>query len=226
MMWSALVLGFMGSVHCLAMCGPLVLAINARRTQTTGDKFFYNTGRIFTYCLLGVLAGVFGSGLQWFMGQQFLSVFTGILLVVILLISWFSSRKPTAAVSRLLSVFKSKLAQMLDKHPKSMWWFGVYNGFLPCGLTYVALAAAVATGNVIQAVIYMALFGLGTSPMMWAIVSSAKRFRIKSLSANAMVTGFTWFLALLLIIRGMGLGIPYLSPDQHHQHHTHMSQSK
>ena len=119
-----------------------------------------------------------------------------------------------------------RLGAMLDGHRTSMWWFGVYNGLLPCGLTYVALAASVATGSIVQSIIYMAIFGLGTSPMMWMIVSGFQKMSRKWINGNRLVTGFTCFLAILLIVRGLGLGVPYLSPNQHqsHDHHdTHMT---
>ena len=221
MIWSALVLGLMGSLHCLAMCGPLVMTLNAKRSQSTLDKILYNSGRIFTYCLLGLFAGLFGTGIQWMAGQQFLSIFTGVLLLVGLLLSWMGSDKPNP-LSKFFARIKIRLGKMLDENPQSMWWFGIYNGLLPCGLTYVAMAASVATGSITESILYMGLFGIGTSPMMWVIVTGFQRFKAKW-SGNRIVTGFTWLLAVLLIIRGLGLGVPYLSPDQHHSHEAHMS---
>lgn len=225
MIWSAIVLGFMGSLHCLAMCGPLVLALNARKRQSFSDRVLYNTGRIFTYSVLGVLAGIFGSGIQWAVGQQFLSVFTGVLLLLGLMVSWLSANRKYRIGNKATAALKMRLTAMLNGPVRNMWWFGVFNGLLPCGLTYVALAAAVSLGNVWEAVIYMALFGLGTGPMMWGIVSIYQRFKFKSLSSNRLITGFTWLLAILLIVRGMGLGVPYLSPDANtpHNHESHIN---
>ena len=225
MIWSALVLGFMGSLHFLAMCGPLVLTLNTRKRQSFSDKILDNGGRIMTYCLLGVVAGLFGSGIQWAAGQQFLSVFTGVLLLLGLVITWLSSKSNYKVGNRVATALKMRLSNMLNGPVRNMWWFGVFNGLLPCGLTYVALAAAVSLGNVFEAVIYMALFGIGTGPMMWGIVSIYQRFNFKALSSNRLITGFTWLLAILLIVRGMGLGVPYLSPDantpHHHESHSH-----
>jgi sulfite exporter TauE/SafE len=221
MMWSALVLGFMGSVHCLAMCGPLVMTLNTRKQQSISDKLLYNAGRIFTYCLLGLIAGIFGSGIQWAIGQQFLSVTTGVLLLLAVLVGWIGKDPNVRWLSGPLAKIKMKLGAMLNGNRVSMWWFGVYNGFLPCGLTYVALAASVATGSLLQSIVYMALFGLGTSPMMWVIVSGFQKLNQKWISGNKLITGFTCFLALLLIVRGLGLGVPYLSPSQHEPHHHH-----
>ncbi len=221
MIWSALVLGFMGSIHCLAMCGPLVMTLNAKRRQSNSDKFQYNMGRIFTYSLLGMLAGIFGSGIQWAVGQQFLSVITGVLLLLAVLVGWVGHQNNISWLSGTFARIKMRLAKMLNGNRTSMWWFGVYNGLLPCGLTYVALAASVATGSIWESILYMAFFGLGTSPMMLAIVSGFQRINRKWISGNKLVNGFTCLLAILLIVRGLGLGVPYLSPDQHQPHHHH-----
>ena len=223
MMWSALILGLMGSMHCLAMCGPLVLTLNASKGQTSLEKFYYNAGRISTYCLLGIIAGLFGSGLEWVIGQQFLSITSGILLLFGLLITWTGSKNHISWIPKLFARIKLKMSKMMHGPSGNMWWFGVYNGMLPCGLTYVALAAAISTGNLLQAVLYMALFGLGTSPMMWMIVSSFQRFNLRWASGNKIVRAFTWLLAILLIVRGLNLGVPYISPQVNSDHAAHMS---
>jgi len=221
MIWSALILGLMGSIHCLAMCGPLVLTLNAKKRQTSLEKFYYNAGRIFTYCLLGALAGLFGSGLEWAIGQQFLSIFSGLLLLSGLLFTWIGTEGRLSWISKLLVRVKLKMGKLLNGGSRNMWWFGVYNGMLPCGLTYVALAAAISAGNLFQSVLYMALFGIGTSPMMWMIVSSFQRLKLSWVSGNKIVRIFTWVLAILLIIRGLDLGVPYLSPDVNSKHTMH-----
>jgi len=229
MIWSAAVLGFMGSIHCLAMCGPLVVAVNARKQQNLKDKALYNAGRIFTYCLMGVLAGVFGSGIKWAAGQQVLSILTGALLVGGLLISWIGNNDNGNLAARFTAKIKLRLSSLLKSQKPGMWWFGMFNGMLPCGLTYVALAAAVSLGSLPEAILYMAVFGIGTSPMMWSVVSLFQRLKIRSIGGNRLVAGFTWFLAFLLIVRGLGLDVPYLSPDPsnphrhevHQEHHQH-----
>ncbi len=222
MIWSALVLGLMGSLHCLAMCGPLVLTLNAKKRQTSLQKFYYNTGRISTYSLLGAIAGLFGSGLEWAVGQQFLSIASGILLLVGLLFTWKGSKRKLSWMPGLLARLKLKMGKMLNGPSGNMWWFGVYNGMLPCGLTYVALAAAVSTGSVFQAIMYMALFGIGTSPMMWMVVSSFQRLNLRWTSGNKIVRTFTCLLAILLIVRGLNLGVPFISPEVNGDHSTHM----
>jgi len=90
----------------------------------------------------------------------------------------------------------------------------VLSGFLPCGLVYVACAAATTTAGVTQAATYMAVFGLGTVPILFVMSTSGRLFpaglRLKMRKA---VPVAVVLLASLLILRGMALGIPYLSPD-------------
>ena len=222
MMWSAVVLGLLGSVHCLAMCGPLVIALNSKKQQTLVDKVYYNGGRILSYGAMGLIAGLVGGGIGLMVGQQYLSIFTGVLLLLGLLVSWMDSGKYYLPISKLFYGLKSKMSNILTGHPSQQWLFGIYNGLLPCGLTYVALAAAVATGNLFDGVLYMVLFGIGTGPMMWLIASSISKLKLKSGYGGKIISGFTMMLAFLLIIRGLGLGIPYLSPDTNHHHETHI----
>jgi sulfite exporter TauE/SafE len=97
---------------------------------------------------------------------------------------------------------------------RSLVLLGALNGLLPCGLVYVALAGAVARGTLADAVLYMAFFGLGTMPTMLAIGLSGKicppAWRLKLRGA---IPAGVCLVAGLLILRGMGLGIPYLSPS-------------
>ena len=94
-----------------------------------------------------------------------------------------------------------------------MYQVGILNGFLPCGVVYLALSGAMATGNVFEGIGFMILFGLGTFPAMMAVSM------VKNWIKPGFFPGFQkilWGMAIifagLLIIRGLGLGIPYLSP--------------
>jgi hypothetical protein len=96
----------------------------------------------------------------------------------------------------------------------SLWTLGLVNGLLPCGLVYVACAGATATGSVPGGALYMALFGLGTIPLMLAISLSGRLVPFAwRLKLARVIPVSVLLLALLLILRGMSLGIPYLSPD-------------
>jgi sulfite exporter TauE/SafE len=171
---------------------------------------------------MGLVAGLVGGGIGFMVGQQYLSIFTGVLLLLGLLVSWAGSGKFYLPISKLLIQLKSKMSQILTGQPSQQWLFGIYNGLLPCGLTYVALAAAISTGNLFEGIMYMVLFGIGTGPMMWLIASGINKLKLKTGYGGKIITGFTMMLAFLLIIRGLGLGIPYLSPDTDHHHDTHL----
>jgi sulfite exporter TauE/SafE len=90
---------------------------------------------------------------------------------------------------------------------------GLLNGILPCGLVYVGVAGAVNTGDITNAMVYMALFGLGTAPVMLTIslignfLSIAVRNRINRITPYVVI-----LLGVLFILRGLSLGIPYISP--------------
>ncbi len=207
MIWSALILGVAGSLHCLAMCGPLVVTINQHRSQSALDQIYYHGARVLVYMLMGALAATFGMGIKFTSSQQILSIATGFLLIAGLLISW---RGVSGQWAKVVLRIKTYVGNMAGNR---MVWLGMVNGLLPCGLTYVALAAALSTADVLQGVKYMALFGLGTTPALWLIVKSLSVIPASWRSSRSIVIGCTWVLAVLLILRGLELGVPYLSPE-------------
>lgn len=220
---SAIVLGLVGSLHCAGMCGPLAIALPLpKATQNRGNstsstafllgRLAYNGGRIITYCLLGVIFGLAGKTFLMAGLQRWLSIALG----AALLAGLFASRRLARwqPVTTLVETLKHRMGHLLRRRSlASLGILGLLNGFLPCGLVYVAAAGATATGGIISGAEYMALFGLGTVPMMLAISLSGRlvpfAWRLK-LSRAIPVSVF--LLATLLILRGMGLGIPYVSP--------------
>jgi sulfite exporter TauE/SafE len=217
--WTAFVLGFFGSLHCAGMCGPLALALpqagNSRATYVIG-RWLYNLGRVLTYGALGVVFGTFGKVLVLAGVQRAASIGLGILLLTGL----FASRKwaAWAPITPLVNHLKSKMAALFRKRSlPSLMALGSLNGLLPCGLVYVACAGAATTGAVLSAMTYMAAFGAGTLPMMLAISLSGKLVPISlRLKLARAIPVSVFLLATLLILRGMALGIPYVSPDLSH----------
>jgi uncharacterized protein len=213
---TAFLLGLVGSLHCAGMCGPLALALpragNTASAYVLG-RVAYNAGRIITYCLLGIIFGLMGYILLLAGLQRWVSIALG----VALLLGLFASRRlalaqpVTAAVNRL----KSSMSLLLRRRSLAgLAALGLLNGLLPCGLVYVACAGAAATGSTWASAAYMAAFGLGTVPMMLAISLSGRlvpaALRLKLVKA---IPVSVVLLAALLILRGMSLGIPYVSPD-------------
>ncbi len=208
MIWGGLLLGLLGSLHCLAMCGPILWTLNQRHRQSLRGQLIYHGGRIFTYVILGVLAGVLGISLRWTLGQQFLSIATGLLIILGLVIS---SRWYTGILNKPLVWLKLRMGNDLAMSPNKQLWLGALNGLLPCGLTYVALATAISSGSMVSGALFMGLFGLGTLPMLIMITTGSFYFP-KRWNSKLVLKVVTAFLGMLLIIRGLGLGVPYLSP--------------
>ena len=209
MIWaSAFLFGFLGSLHCAGMCAPLLLAIpnEASFQKFIVNKLTYNFGRVLTYCLLGALFGVFGLGLNLIGFQQSLSLISGVLIIVFV----FLPIEKSTLVKPLLS---KKLKEALVKRGVSTHFtFGLLNGFLPCGLSLFALIGALSTANIQSSIVYMLIFGLGTLPVMIGIPMLGRQWKPQFL-IKWNYKFFVIFIGVLLIVRGLNLGIPYLSPQ-------------
>jgi sulfite exporter TauE/SafE len=214
-LWTAFMLGLVGSLHCAGMCGPLALALpqGAQRAGTfLAGRVAYNLGRIITYCGLGLMFGLLGKTLLLAGVQRGLSIGLG----VALLVGLFASRKIALwrPVTALVDRVKRAMGFLLRRRTAdALLALGLLNGLLPCGLVYVACAAAITTGGLLHGALYMLAFGLGTVPMMLAISLSGKlvpfQLRLKLLRAVPIAV---FLVASLLILRGMELGIPFVSP--------------
>ncbi|MBS1513352.1 MAG: sulfite exporter TauE/SafE family protein [Bacteroidetes bacterium] len=215
---AAFTMGMLGSFHCVGMCGPLALSLplsnNSYWAKFSG-AFLYNAGRAVTYAVFGLVFGLIGQSAAFFGYQQWLSVILGALIILfILLPKRFTAFRGTNAITRFFESLRSALGKLfVKKNYASLFLIGLMNGLLPCGLVYMAVAGAVATGAVSNAVLFMVFFGLGTLPVMWSIafwgnfVSNGIRQKIRRAYPYMMM-----LMACLLILRGMGLGIPYVSP--------------
>ena len=218
---SALILGLLGSLHCAGMCGPIALSITLIKktvfTKIVGG-ILYNLGRIFTYSFMGLIFGFLGTGISMFGFQKILSVVAGIVMLLSGLFLAF--RGNFGAIERISFIDRPFIRKMwikLFSKPGfgSLFLIGVLNGFLPCGLVYMALAGALYTGSLLNGTLYMFAFGLGSAPMLLLIllvgnyISVNLRQRIYKIVPYYIVV-----LGLVMIVRGMGLGIPYLSPAE------------
>ncbi|WP_422350125.1 sulfite exporter TauE/SafE family protein [Flagellimonas sp.] len=225
MLVSALALGFLGSLHCLGMCGPIAFMLPLDRESNVKkicQLFIYHSGRLLAYASIGVLFGFLGKGLSLFGMQQKLSIGMGVLMILLVLVptNIFDAHKLSRPIYTLLGKIKSKLGKELQKKtPDAFLTIGFLNGFLPCGLVYMALLGAIALGNAWQGGLYMMLFGVGTIPLMTAAAysSSILSTPIKS-KIRRLIPVFVVLIGALFIIRGMGLGIPYVSPKPMNAH--------
>jgi uncharacterized protein len=214
--FTAFITGVLGSFHCAGMCGPIAFALP---TKKAGDanfyvgRFIYNLGRIITYATLGILMGLFGSGLKLAGIQQGLSIAAGVFILFWALYQLLGFRFiKFQPLSWLGKTYFSKL--MGNASSWSLLGIGLLNGLLPCGFVYLALVGSSVTQHVWDAAIFMALFGLGTLPMMYG-VSVVGQFLSQKVRSNLTRLSpiFAILIAALFIVRGLNLGIPYVSPQ-------------
>jgi hypothetical protein len=208
-LWSAFFLGLVGSLHCAGMCGPLALALpiskGGRFTFVMG-RTAYNLGRLLTYTLLGIAFGLLGKSFAVIGAQRWISIAAGVAILLALFAS--PRRSFTAPLFQLVARLKAALGNLLERRSiSSLAVVGTLNGLLPCGLVYVACAGAATTGGLLAGAEYMFLFGLGTVPVMLA-ASLLVRIRFQRL-----VPVCLFAVGTLLILRGLSLGIPFVSPD-------------
>lgn len=213
----AFLIGLLGSVHCVAMCGPLAFAVPLHQPGWTAllfNKLLYQLGRIVSYCLLGALVGLLG-GQIWQAGfQQGISILTGTLIIMAACSRIFKQAILKRSSFYSLQFF-NRIFNYAMKHKANHLIIGMINGLLPCGFVYLALAGALNTKSVIDGVSYMFWFGTGTVPMMLAaavVVSFSKlsfRKKLNKVMPYAMLLLGIWF-----ILRGLELNIPYISPQQ------------
>lgn len=215
---AAFIMGCIGSVHCIGMCGPLALSLPVVTNNHT-SRFFstllYNAGRIFTYAWLGAIFGLVGMSFAFFGYQQWLSVILGITIILFIILpkNKFVSANNNTLI-RFFENIRTSLGRLFSKRNyQSVFFIGLLNGLLPCGLVYIAIAGAVSTASVIKSSLFMAAFGLGTLPVMWSIafLGSSINMNIR-LKIRKMYPYVMFLMAVLLIIRGLGLQIPYMSP--------------
>ena len=219
MLVSAFILGLLGSFHCVGMCGPIAFMLPVDRSNTVKkitQIAIYHFGRLLAYSIIGLIFGLIGKSLYIFGFQQQLSIIIGVLMILVVLIpqQTFNKYNFSRPVYRLISKVKSALGSAMKK--KSMDTFltiGFLNGFLPCGLVYMALFAAIAGGNALNGILYMAVFGLGTIPLMTTTIYFSQFLKGKARQRiQKAIPVFVILIGALFILRGLGLGIPYLSP--------------
>ena len=213
------IIGLTSNFHCIGMCGPIAMAIPVNRKNNLTifmGAFQYNLGRIVTYALLGSVVGIIGLSIQTLGILQWVSIITGIGLIIFAwkkqLFSIFPMAIPRIGIQSTLNKGLGKIIH--SSSPFKLLFLGFLNGLLPCGMVFVALSNAILTGDIFSSTLAMIAFGIGTLPAMMAVV-----FMMNKLSTtirqkmNKVVPYLLTIVALLIILRGMNLGIPYLSPS-------------
>ncbi|HEX6428595.1 MAG TPA: sulfite exporter TauE/SafE family protein [Niastella sp.] len=221
-MWESAIagvlLGLVSSFHCVGMCGPLALALPVHHLQRRHQAIamlLYNAGRVVTYSLAGLVFGWAGRGVYMAGFQQWFSIGMGVVILALVILNHFLHSTLTPSWVRSFHGNLQQVMGRLLQSPKHHHYLflGMANGLLPCGMVYLAIAGALSTVAVNQSVLFMASFGAGTMPAMLALslfgmpVKLSLRRQLKKIMPFAIVC-----MAVLLILRGLNLGIPFVSP--------------
>lgn len=217
-------LGFLGSFHCVGMCGPIALSLPVQHLRGAEKALgigLYNLGRIITYAFAGALFGIIGLSFKFFGWQQWLSIGMGLILIIVFLVQIFpkwSFRRSSTLNKWNQLVIRYLTPLFRSRKKRTLVTIGLLNGLLPCGLVYMALAGALATGNIVHSSIFMAAFGAGTLPAMViasyaaGVITLPVRNKIKK-----MLPYMLGIMGVLLVLRGMDLNIPIISAHLHHR---------
>ncbi len=211
---TALLLGFAGSLHCVGMCGPLLLALPldaSGKWQVLRQMLVYHSGRILTYAVLGVLFGLLGKGLAVAGFQKILSIGAGVFMLGMAFMAWRFERLVTAlpGFKAFTHQVKSGIGNLMRHNPNgSTFSIGLLNGLLPCGMVYAAIAGALATTGALEGGLFMAVFGFGTLPLLLMVSLFGRSFgvsiRQKIKIAQPILLGLV---GLILLQRGLNLDL-------------------
>jgi len=219
-------MGFMGSLHCIGMCGGLVSAVSMSRKQVWWSGLLvYQLGRISTYAALGLLVGLSGAALSVFGGdqlQRLLALVAGLLMIAfgMNLAGWLPDplRHLGAWASRKTGLTQLAMRASKNARPGAWYALGLVNGLLPCGLVYAALSLALAAGDAISATLMMVAFGLGTVPAMMFIPSALRGMTPAQRSISLRIAaGFIILLGLMTIYRS-NMQPDHMGKGMHEQH--------
>ena len=211
-------LGLVSSFHCVGMCGPLALALPVQyldKSHQVKGYFLYNSGRVITYSVLGLVMGLAGRRLYLAGWQQDFSIVSGIIILVML----FKTYLLPATIRQYMSnAFVKPLMNLIWRLMSirklyACFLLGMANGLLPCGMVYFALITAINGTSLLAAVGFMFLFGLGTLPAMLALSLSGLKLGLNArIQMKRVIPYVIASMAVVLILRGMNLGIPFISP--------------
>jgi len=221
LVYAALIFGLLTGFHCIGMCGPIAIALPLNN-HSWPHKIFgsltYNFGRVITYTLMGAVFGLLGQGLVLAGFQQWLSIVIGAVMILSVLFPLlFKSIAGKSPLFPLVSRVKAKLGLLFGKKSyPALFLIGLLNGLLPCGPVYAAIGLSLASGNVVSGASYMALFGLGTIPIMLTLSLAGNFFTLKVRSRiRKLVPVFILIMGLWFIMKGLGLGVHLISPSDH-----------
>lgn len=169
------VAGFLGSVHCVGMCGGFVLAVSTSpsRTVSLTRQMLYFTGKTLTYTAMGAAVGLFGATVgSTFTGvQDAISIGAGVVMLVLGL-RLLGVLRRFKGMGTLMNwpAFRTAARTVMRQHTAAgALGLGLLNGLLPCGLVYSLLAMAAATGTLLGGALTMFVFGIATIPALFTL---------------------------------------------------------
>lgn len=205
MLVAAFILGFTGSLHCVGMCGPIAMIVGGKAQQhVIVYRLLYNFGRTLTYVAMGIVVGLLGKIIQWGSVQGKISIGVGVLILLLLAIPKVQTYFLPSLSKVVLRLKQSFGRQLQSKKFSAALVTGIFNGFLPCGLVYAALAIALVQSNLSGSAMAMALFGLGTIPAMlmaaysWQVIRKVVPWSFQRIQTVMLV-----LVAVLMIWRGL-----------------------
>lgn len=233
---AAFAIGFLGSLHCIGMCGGLVSAMTLSRATTWWPGVIsYQIGRITTYVALGLVVGLIGSSFSQASGlnnaQNILSIIAGCLIIILALhiAGWLPDpfSRLSKGISKATGISRWIQAAATQNHTGPWYTVGLLNGLLPCGLVYAGLGLSITSHSAWQGAAVMLVFGLGTLPAMMAVpalmraLSPAMRGKVLKIGAILLI-----IIGTFTIIRGTALGQHDHNSHEHSQHSQHMNMSQ
>lgn len=210
---TAMLMGLAGSLHCLGMCGPIFVTTST--FYNSPKEFLFPTllhhfGKLISYAALGLALGFIGKSVSliWFQNQVL--IVCGLILIIMAvagLVRW-------KALDGFNQWIGRQMSRLLKQKKGGSLLLGIINGLIPCGLVYAAAVGAVATQSPTDGVLFMVFFGLGTMPSLLAAGFSRWLLPLRKFkNINIWKQIPVLLLGILLLLKGLSLGIPYISPD-------------
>ncbi len=215
---TAFSLGLVTNLHCIGMCGPIAMALPLNRTspmKIAGGITSYSIGRSAGYASLGVIVGLIGMSASLIGALQWISIMSGILIVVFAWGNFYHSSSRSFFLNKWVMKAMSKLLKNKSNKtkPSRLFGIGLINAFLPCGMVYIALIAALNTGNLGNSTLFMFVFGIGTLPGFIFLGALKSTFaKLAFFNKRLVLASLISIVGVAMILRGLNLGIPFISP--------------
>lgn len=211
-------LGLVTNLHCIGMCGPIAMALPLNRKSkwtVAGGITSYSIGRSIGYAFLGVIVGLIGVSANLLGVLQWVSIISGVLIVVFTWGHFIGTSNRGSFINKWVMKAMAKLLKNKSQksNPSHLLGIGLINAFLPCGMVYFALVAALSTGSMANSILFMFVFGIGTLPGFIFLGALKEMFaKLRFFNKRVVLASLVSILGVFMILRGLDLGIPFISP--------------